>query len=146
MKKIQFKTNINASSEKVWDALWKDENYRTWTSIFSEGSYAKSNWQEGGEVEFHSPTGEGMFSKIARLVPHLEMSFKHLGVIRNGQRVKDDPGATVWSGAMESYHLRPNGKSTELEVVMDITEDHEEYFREAFPSALQKVKELAEKH
>jgi hypothetical protein len=144
VKKIQFKTNINASCEKVWEALWKDENYRAWTSIFSEGSYMKSDWKEGGQAEFHSPTGEGLFSEIARMVPHLEMSFRHIGVIRDGKRVTDDPGARVWTGALETYHLRPNGRSTELEVVMDITEDQEDYFRSSFPRALQKIKELAE--
>ncbi len=35
MKKLEFSTDINASKEKVWDALWKDENYEEWTKSFA---------------------------------------------------------------------------------------------------------------
>jgi len=39
MKKLQFVLEINASKEKVKEALWQDENFRKWTSAFGEGSY-----------------------------------------------------------------------------------------------------------
>ena len=42
MKRINFTSHINASPEKVWNALWKDGTYREWTSAFSEGSSAES--------------------------------------------------------------------------------------------------------
>ena len=45
MKKLQFSIEINAPKEKVWDTLWQDENYRKWTSVFMEGSFAESDWK-----------------------------------------------------------------------------------------------------
>ena len=55
MKKLQFSIEINAPKEKVWDTLWQDENYRKWTSVFIEGSFAESDWKEGGKIHFLTP-------------------------------------------------------------------------------------------
>ena len=39
MKKLEFSIEINASKEKVWEALWKAENYAEWTKVFCEVFY-----------------------------------------------------------------------------------------------------------
>src|SRR6188508_3009161 len=85
MKKANFTVKINAPKEKVWEVLWNDKTYREWTSVFSEGSYAVSDWKEGSKVQFLGPEGGGMFSKIAKLVPNEYMSFEHLGELKDGQ-------------------------------------------------------------
>ena len=58
MKTLNFSININAPKEKKWKTLWDDTTYRQWTRIFSEGSYAVSDWNEGSRVLFLSAEGE----------------------------------------------------------------------------------------
>jgi uncharacterized protein YndB with AHSA1/START domain len=144
MKKAKFSIKINAPREKAWNVLWNDATYRMWTGVFSEGSHAVTDWEEGSKVLFVSSDGGGMFSMIAKKVPNEFMSFKHLGVVKNGEEVPADEESNKWSGAMETYTLKETGGETELIVEMDVTEEFESYFNETFPKALEKVKELAE--
>jgi uncharacterized protein YndB with AHSA1/START domain len=145
MKKLEFSLDIRAPREKIWKILWEDATYRQWTSVFSEGSYAKTDWKEGSKVLFLGPDGGGMHSTIARHVPNAVMAFRHEGELKNGQEQPPGEGAESWMGAMETYTLQEMGNSSRLSVEMDTTEGHEDYFQKTFPQALQKVKELAEK-
>ena len=144
MKTLNFLTKIKASKEKVWNVLWDDETYRKWTSTFSEGSYAVSDWQEESKILFLSPDGGGMFSTIAKKIPNEFMSFKHLGIVKGGEEQPESEETKKWSGAMESYSLDEKNGVTELTVTVDITEPHEQYFQENFPKALENIKNLAE--
>src|SRR6185295_10966931 len=112
-----------------------------WTSVFSEGSHAVTDWKEGSEVQFLSKDGGGMFSLIDKKVPNEFMSFKHLGVVKDHQKQPEDAETKQWAGAMENYTLKETDGVTELSVDMDITEDFEKYFKETFPKALEIVKE-----
>jgi len=87
MEKLQFSVSINAPKEKVWNTLWDDNTYRQWTAAFMEGSYAESDWNEGSSILFLTPGGDGMFAVIERKIPNEQMSFKHLGEIKNGVQV-----------------------------------------------------------
>jgi uncharacterized protein YndB with AHSA1/START domain len=145
MKKLQFSTDIRAPKEKIWKALWDDATYRQWTSVFSEGSYAQTDWKEGSKVLFLGPSGDGMHSTIARHVPNEVMSFRHEGELKNGKEQPPAAGAENWMGALETYNLQEMGDSNRLSVEIDVTEDHQDYFQKTFPQALQKVKEIAEK-
>lgn len=141
MKKHTFSVQISASRERVWQTLWNDATYRLWTAIFHEGSHAVSDWQEGSKILFLGPDGvNGMSSRIARLIPNEHMSFEHLGEVKNG--VEDFSGN--WSGAFENYTLRTVPEGVELEVALDATDEHAEYFTATFPKALACVKEIAE--
>jgi hypothetical protein len=144
MKQLNFSINIDAPKKKVWQVLWNDDTYRKWTEVFSEGSYAESDWNEGSKIHFLSPEGEGMYSKIEKKIPDEYMSFKHLGVMKEGKEQPLDEEAKKWAGAMENYTLKQNGNSTELKVDLQIAEGNEKYFDEKFPKALEKVKELSE--
>lgn len=144
MKKLHFKVEIDAPRAAVWTALWEDANYRDWTRVFSEGSYAVSDWKEGSKVQFLSPEGDGMYSRIAKLVPNELMSFEHTGTIKNGIEQPQDEETKKWAGAHENYTLEDNGSGTLLKVDMDITDEHEESFNNIFPKALARVKSIAE--
>lgn len=141
METLKFHSTINAPKEKVWQTLWNDDTYRQWTSVFSEGSYAESDWNEGSKILFLSPKGEGMFSVIDKKIPNEQMTFRHLGEIRDGVEEPKD-----WANARESYHLQENNGKTELTVALDITDEFAQYFKEIFPKAINAVKEIAEKN
>jgi len=147
MQKIHFSTSINAPREKVWNVLWNDNSYREWTSAFAEGSYAKTdNWKEGSKVLFLDPKGSGMVSTVAKNKQNEFMSFKHLGVVKEGIEDTESESVQSWAGAMENYSLTENSGATKLDVDMDITDDFKDYFLKTWPVALEKVKELAEKN
>jgi hypothetical protein len=144
MEKLEFKTSIKAPKEKVWEILWNDDNYGKWTSVFAEGSTAKTDWKEGSKVLFLDGKGKGMVSTIAAKRPNEYMSFKHLGVVDNGIEDTESEQTKEWAGAMENYTLKQVNDKTELTVDVDITEQFKDYFLNTFPKALEKVKELAE--
>jgi uncharacterized protein YndB with AHSA1/START domain len=144
MKKLQFKTEINAPAEKVWKALWDDVNYRNWTSVFSEGSHMVTDFKKGSKVHFLDGKGSGMYSTIAENVANKFMSFQHLGVIKDGKEQPMTEETKEWSGSLENYTLTENNGTTNLSVEVDMADAYAEYFNEIFPKALAKVKAIAE--
>ncbi|HAO47575.1 MAG TPA: ATPase [Chitinophagaceae bacterium] len=141
MVTLKFNIEINAPREKVWAALWDDQSYREWTSVFTKGSYAKSDWQEGSRIDFLNPSGNGIFASIDKKVLNDTMVFKHAGEIKNGE---DVPG-TDWAGSTESYFLSDRDGGTLLYTELQSTEDFQQYFNDTFPKAMNKVKEIAER-
>jgi uncharacterized protein YndB with AHSA1/START domain len=142
MNRLQFSTDINAPREKVWQVLWNDATYRDWTSVFAEGSYAVSDWNEGSKIQFLDPaSGSGMSSVIEKKIPNEFMSFRHVAEIQNGQ---EQPPAQ-WAGAHENYTLTTHGNGTRLIVDLDCADEHRKMFEDKFPQALERVKTLAEK-
>ena len=144
METLEFKIRIKAHAEKVWSVLWDDETYKKWTQAFCEGSYAISDWNEGDKIHFMSPNGEGMNSIIDKKIPNEYMAFKHLGEIKDFKELPIDEETKEWSGAMETYRLTPDDEFTDLVAQVDVVEKYIDYFKEAFPKGLEKVKELSE--
>ena len=146
MKAKKFETIIDAPAKKVWDVLWSDKTYRDWTSVFSEGSYAESDWNEGSKIYFLTPEGDGMYSIIEKKIPNKLMVFKHLGVLKAKKEVPLDEESKKWTGAKEIYDLVEEGKKTILTASVDLMADFEAFFAETFPKALERVKKLAEEN
>jgi uncharacterized protein YndB with AHSA1/START domain len=145
MERITFSTLIHAPKEKVWDTLWNEDKYQTWTSIFAEGSHVKTdNWKEGSKVLFLDPEGNGMVSIVAANRPNEYMSFRHIGVMEKGAEDTTSDKVKAWAGAMENYILNESDGQTRLTVEMDISDAYKEYFLKTWPKALEKIKEIAE--
>lgn len=144
MEKVRFTTIINAPREKVWSVLWTDESYRAWTSVFSEGSQAETDWKKGSKVLFTDGKGSGMVSRIDDLIPNEFMSFQHLGELKNGVEDTTSERVQQWAGGRENYTLKSIGNTTELTTDLDMVAEFKDYFMDTFPKALAKVKELSE--
>lgn len=140
MKKKNFNIEINASKQTVWDTLWNDTTYRQWTSVFAPGSHAVSDWKEGSKIKFLGDNEDGMHSIIEKNIVYEQMSFKHLGEIKNGIET-----ISVWSGAMEEYFLKEKNGITNLTIEIDISPEFEDYFSETFPKAIELIKQISEK-
>lgn len=140
MKKLEFSIDINAPKEKVWEALWKDENYRKWCAAFMEGSYYVSDLQEGSEIRFLSPEKDGMWGKVAKMIPNEKIHFLHKGEVKKGE----NQAATYGDEAIENYELTEENGITTLTATLNTTEDYIQYFTNVFPGALNIVKEIAE--
>jgi len=139
MKPLEYHVKINAPKEKVWKKLWEDESYRKWTAAFAEGSYAESDWKEGSRVKFLSTKGEGMYAVIEKTIPNQQMTFRHLGEIKNG--VKEPK---QWEDATESYHLEEKNGVTDVKVSLGTVAEYEDYFNATFPKALDVLKKISE--
>ena len=144
MEKQEFKTSIDAPAEKVWNILWNDETYRAWTSVFSEGSYAETDWKKGSKVLFLDGTGQGMVSRIADNIPNQYLSIQHLGTVKDGKEDLDSEETQKWAGGFENYTLKSDNGRTELIVDIDIIDEYKDYFLKTWPKAMDRIKELAE--
>lgn len=145
MEKLHFTIQLNATKEKVWAVLWDDASYRKWTTPFCEGSYAVTdNWKEGSKVLFLSPGGDGMVSKVAANRPCKFMSFLHLGEVKAGVEDTESEKVKQWAGVLENYTLTEMAGKTLLTVDMDMIDEMKEYLSDAWPKALEQVKQLSE--
>ena len=121
--------------------LWDDASFRDWTSVFADGSYAVSDWNEGSTIQFIDPASRsGMSAVIEKKRPGEFMSFRHEAEIKDG---KVQPPA-AWSGAHENYILTANDGGTTLTVDLDAPDEYRQMFEDKFPQALQRVKNLSE--
>lgn len=145
MEKQTFKVTIDAPREKVWDVLWSNESYPEWTSVFSPGSQAQTDWNEGSKVLFLNGEGDGMVSRIAKKKDSEFMSFEHLGEMHGGVEDLDTEKVRSWSGAHENYTLKTVNGKTELTIDMDVTDDFKDYFMTTWPRALEKLKSMVER-
>ena len=144
MQRHQFKTEINAPREKVWQVLWGDDTYPQWTAPFTEGSRAISDWKKGSKVLFVDGKGSGMVSRVAENIPNEYMSFEHLGEVKEGVEDTTSEKVKQWAGAHENYTLKDLGGKTELITDIDLDAEFAEMFKNIFPKALAKAKELSE--
>lgn len=145
MKRQEFKIEIDAPREKVWDVLWGTETYPKWTAPFSEGSRVETDWKEGSRVLFLDASNSGMVARIARNIPNEFMSIEHTGMYENGVEKENDEKHKEWEGSLEDYTLKTVDGKTQLTAAMDVTEEYQDFFDKTWPLALGKVKELAEK-
>lgn len=144
MEKREYKTIIDASPLRVWEVLWGEVSYKEWTSVFAEGSRAETDWQEGSKVYFLSNCDDGMVAIIQKKTPNKYMSFKHIGVVKNGVEDFDSEEVRKWAGSTENYTLKEQNGKTELIVDMDIDDAYLDYFESTWPKAMAKLKDISE--
>ncbi len=151
MKKLQFKINIEASKEKVWDTMLEDATYREWTSVFSPGSYYKGDWSAGSKILFLGPdprTGEegGMVSMVSENKPYEFISLKHIGFVQNGIEDTESEMAKAWAdSSFENYTFNEKDGKTELVIDLNVTDELAGEFERMWPDALKKLKEISER-
>jgi uncharacterized protein YndB with AHSA1/START domain len=149
MKTLHFSVRIEAPREKVWRTMLNDRTYRQWTEVFSAGSHFVGNWEKGSKILFLAPDKNGkmagMVSTIAENRPNEFISIKHLGVVSNGVEDTVSKAVKNWSGALENYTFQEKNGGTEVIIDTDSDDEFESMFKEIWPRALDKLKELAEK-
>jgi len=142
INRLQFSIDIDAEKTKIWNALWNENSYRDWASVFFEGSYAiTDNWKEGSKVLFLAPDQSGIYSIIETHIPNKTIRFKHIGNVLNGKEQPIDDETKTWSGATETYTLTKGTENYTLTVEIDILDEHLNFMTNTFPKALEKVKE-----
>lgn len=145
---LRFTMAINADALTVHRVMLDDASYRQWTHAFNPGSYFVGNWAKGSGIHFigvdENGNKGGMVSRIRENMPGKFVSIEHLGVLHGDKEILEGPEVESWKGGLENYILKANGNTTELTVCMDSNKEFESYFKETWPKALARLKELCE--
>ena len=152
MKRLHFNIVIKAPVEKVWESMLGDTGYRSWTRVFSEGSFFRGEWKSGAKMLFLAPfpsegnegSEGGMVSRIKEAVPHSHVKIEHLGMIENGVEDTTSEKVKPWAGAEENYYFEKHTEGTELRIETDMDEQHVEFFERVWPQALATLKQNCE--
>lgn len=144
MERLQFSTTIHAPIERVWKTLWGKDTYPQWSSAFTKNGSIQAEWKKGSKTIFFDGNGQGMVAEIVELKAGEFVSFKHEGILKDGESDSSMAVAEGWFGALENYSLRTIEDMTEVIVEHDVTEEHRPRFVELWPKALRRLKEMCE--
>lgn len=146
-KKKRYEIRINAPVDKVYRTLINKPDYEKWTAPFNPTSSFEGSWNKGDKIYF---TGEeegkkaGMIARIAENIPNKFISIEHYGMLDGDKEITEGPEIESWAGSHEDYHFSEENGNTVLGVELEIAEQWESHFDQAWPQALGKLKELAE--
>lgn len=135
MKKLEYKTEISATTEKVWNTFLNAESYEKWSS----GNRFEGNWEQGNEMKFFDAKNNGMFNLVETNVLQKELKMKHLGWIMNGELSPQG-----WEESNISYLLHPIKNGTELKVSVNSLDEFVDFYNGYVPKIFEKIKDLAE--
>lgn len=145
MTTLEFKIEINATPEKLWESLWEIENYKRWTNTFCEGShYRTDSFAEGSKIHLLSPDGQGMYSILEKVSEPYSLTLRHIGELKNFEEVPVNDTTQSWTNAIESYQIEPTSIGVELTARVDTVDEYIDYMKTTFPKALDELKKIAE--
>lgn len=151
MQKLQFKKEIKASAQKVYETMLglKDKaTYEYWTATFNPTSTYEGSWNKGSKILFvgvdENGQKGGMVSEIAENKPANFVSIRHYGVLDGDKEVTSGEQVEKWTGGHENYSFQENNGITTVTVDMDTIDEYLDYFNNTYPKALDKLKEIAE--
>ncbi len=152
MQKLQFKKEINAGADKVYETMLglKDKStYKGWTVAFNPTSDYEGNWAKGSKILFvgvdENGKKGGMVSQVVENRPGKLVSIRHYGFLDGDKEITTGEEVEKWAGGHETYRFEENNGSTVLTVELDSTDDHSDYFKNTYPKALDKLKEICER-
>lgn len=151
MKKLQFKVHINSPLSKVYDCmlgLSSKSTYEQWTALFNPTSTYEGSWEKGSKILFVGcdEKGEkgGMVSRIVENIPNQFVSIQHYGLVTAGKEITEGPEVEKWSNGYENYTFEENNGTVSVTIDIDTIEDFVGYMNDAYPKALDKLKEVCE--
>lgn len=152
MKKLLFSKEIKAPAQKVYETMLglKDKaTYEYWTASFNPTSSYEGNWSKGSKILFvgvdENGKKGGMVSKIDEIVPNRIVSILHYGILDGDKEITTGEAVEKWADGHEIYSYEENNGITTLKIELDAIEEYTEYFKDAYPKALEKLKEICEK-
>lgn len=143
-QKIKKEINLNSTKEKVWEVLTADNYTRQWYAIFSDGTYAETDWKEGSKAIFKDGSGSGLIGKIVASKPAEFLDIEYYGMLDKGVEDYDGPLAQNMKGGHEIYRLASNNGQTTLSVELDMPEKYFAMMSTQWDDALKMIKELSE--
>ena len=145
MKEIEFTAQIAAPVKKVWDTMLNLDTYKQWTDVAWPGSSYEGKWKKGSDIKFVGADSSGTLATITDMTPYDHIVAKHVALLlKGGSEDRTSPEANRWVGTTESYYFDEKNGETNLKIKMKITPEWEEMFRDGWPKALDRLKELSE--
>ena len=143
-KTLHFSVQIEAPRARVWETMLGAETYGDWTTAFCEGSHFEGSWDKGAQIRFLDPNNSGMLAEIAENRRHEYVSIRLLGEINAGVEDTTSDKIRAWAPAYENYTFRDHDGGTQLDISVDVSPEWESMIREAYPKALERLKDLCE--
>lgn len=146
MKDLQYKINIAATPQKVWDTMTGKETYKEWTATAWPGSDFKGEWKQGENLQFiGNEDGAGTLATVTTFDPYKKILLAHIALLlAGGVEDKESEWAQKWVGSTEAYIFAENNGTTELTIDMQIYPEWADMFNESWPKALNRLKEICE--
>lgn len=151
MQKLQFKREINASAQKVYETMLglKDKaTYEYWVATFNPTSTYEGSWDKGSKIRFvgtdENGNKAGMVSEIVENKPAQFVSIRHYGFLDGDTEVTTGEQVEKWAGGHENYTFEENNGITTVTVEMDTIDEYLDYFNSTYPKAMDKLKEISE--
>jgi len=150
MKKLNFKIDIQAPVEKVFNKMLGIDNihtYEQWTSLFNPTSSYEGKWEKGSKIYFtgiHEGKKGGMVAEILENIPNKYISIRHYGILDGDKEITEGPEVESWAGGLENYSFSEKNGTTTVSVDADTNEEYVDYFNDTWPNALEKLKEISE--
>lgn len=151
MQKLQFIKEINATAQKVYETMLglKDKStYEYWTSAFNPTSTYEGSWEKGSKMyfvgEYENGKKGGMISEIEEHQPSRFVSIRHYGILDGETEITTGEQVEKWAGGHENYLYQENNGITTVTVDIDAVEEYLDYFKNTYPAALDKLKEISE--
>ena len=146
MKKLEFKIEIATDRQKVWNTMLNPKTYKEWVSASWPGSSYEGIWKQGENLKFVSPSQGGTMATIVELRPYEFILAKHIAVIdAGGNEDRSSELAKGWIGTTESYTFTEKNGKTEVKIEINTYPDWEKMFKDGWPNALKKLKEISER-
>lgn len=152
MKKLEFKKEINATAQKVYETMLglKDKNtYEHWTAAFNPTSTYEGSWEKGSKIHFvgvdENGKKGGMVSEIVEHQSAKFISIRHYGFLDGDIEVTTGEQVEKWAGGHENYTFKENNGITTVIVELDSIEEYMNFFNSTYPIALDKLKEISER-
>ncbi|MFV0564892.1 MAG: SRPBCC domain-containing protein [Flavobacteriaceae bacterium] len=152
MKKLQFAKEINATAQNVYETMLGLKNkgtYEHWTSAFNPTSTYEGSWEKGGKIYFigvdENGKKGGMVSKIVEHQPAKFVSIRLYGFLDGDMEVLTGEQVEKWAGGHENYSYQENNGITTVTVDLDTVDDYLDYFKNTYPTALDRLKEISER-
>jgi hypothetical protein len=135
---------IHATKQKVWHVLFNDTFLRIWYEEFSQGAYAKTDWNINSKVVFTDPTGNGLIGRISENRKFEAMTIEFTGQLVDGVEDYTSKTALELKGKRESYRITEQNGPILLSISADLSELYADQMDPAWNRALEKIKKLAE--
>ncbi|MFV0605277.1 MAG: hypothetical protein ACK5NK_05470 [Niabella sp.] len=152
MQRLQFKKEINATSQKVYETMLGLKNkstYEYWTSAFNPTSTYEGSWDKGNKIHFvgldENGKKGGMVSEIEAHQPAQFVSIRHYGFLDGDTEITTGEQVEKWAGGHENYSYQETDGITTVTVDIDTIDDFVDYFNNTYPAALDKLKEISER-
>lgn len=152
MKKLTFIKEINATAQKVYETMLglnDKSTYEHWTAAFNPTSTFEGTWEKGSKIYFtgvdENGKKGGMVSEIIEHQPAEFVSIRHYGFLDGDTEITSGEQVEKWAGGHENYTYQENNGITTITVEIDTVEEYEDYFKNTYPAALEKLKEISER-